>query len=150
MIVSHIARHLADAGLGAYDPAAVLPPDATPITVASMPPTDGAAVCVTTYPGGPEPDSRNGEEYPRLQVRVRADNPLDAMAMDRAAYDALHFTSDGPNVPRHLGDDTDRWWLQDCHAIQSEAQPIGVDANGRHEFVRNYQLTCWPEPAATP
>lgn len=145
-IVDGIAQLLADAGLGAYSPSDVLPADTTPITVASMPPTTGAAVCVTTYPGGPEPDTRNGEEYPRLQVRVRDANPLTAMAMDRAAYDALHFTTDGPHRPRLVGN----WWLQDCYAIQSEAQPIGVDANGRHEFVRNYQLTCWPDQPATP
>lgn len=148
-VVDGIARHLAASDVGAYSPDAVLPEGETPITVGAMPPTDGAAVCVTTYPGGPEPDSRNGEEYPRLQVRVRHQNPLEAMAMDRAAYDALQFTSDGPNRPRQL-DGPETWWLQDCYAIQSEAQPMGVDANGRHEYARNYQLTCWPDQPATP
>lgn len=148
-IVENIARLLATAGIGAYEPDDVLPEGQTPITVAAMPSMDGPAVCVTTYPGGPEPDSRNGEEYPRLQVRVRHDNPLHAIALDRAAYDALQFTSGGPNVPRTLGG-PEGWWLQDCYALQSEAQPMGVDANGRHEFARNYQLTCWPHQPATP
>lgn len=140
-VVDGIARHLAAAGVGAYDPDNPLPAGQTPITVGAMPSGDGPAVCVTTYAGGPEPDTRNGDEYPRLQVRVRHRNPLDALDMDRAAYEALRFTTGGTNRPRELDAD---WWLSDCYALQSEAQPLGIDANGRHEYVRNYQLTCRP------
>lgn len=144
-VVDGIARHLAAEGVGAYSPDAPLPAGQTPITVGAMPSSNGPAVCVTTYAGGPEPDTRNGWEYPRLQVRVRHKNPLEAMALDRSAYEALQFghNPDGPHRPRTLPG-TDGWWLQDCYALQSEAQPLGVDANGRHEYVRNYQLTCRP------
>lgn len=142
-VVDGIARLLAAAGVGAYDPDNPLPEGQTPITVGAMPPTDGPAVCVTTYAGGPEPDSRGGDEYPRLQVRVRDRNPLTALELDRSAYEALQFTTGGTNTPGVLpGAGT--WWMQDCHALQSEAQPMGVDANGRHEYARNYQLTCRP------
>lgn len=144
-VVDGIARDLSAKGVGAYaPPGQVLPAGQTPITIGVMPATGKAAVTVTTYPGGPEPDSRNGDEYPRLQVKVRAANPIEAMNLDRSAYEALQFTTDGPNRPREL---VGGWWLQDCYALQSEAQPLGVDANGRHEYVRNYQLTCWPAPA---
>ena len=139
-IVDAIARHLGTAGVGVYDPDNAIPKGQTTIAVGAMPSKEGAAVCVATYPGGPEPDSRGGDEFPRLQVRVRHTNPLLALAMDRAAYDALQFISAGEQRPRQL----DGWWLQDCYALQSEAQPLGVDANGRHEYVRNYQLTCRP------
>ena len=147
-VVDGVARALAAAGVGVYDPDNPIPANQTPIAVGAMPPSKGAAVVVTTYPGGPEPDSRNGDEYPRLQIRVRHRDPLAAMALDRSAYEALQFghTSGPPNEPRLL-DGPEPWWLQDCYALQSEAQPLGVDANGRHEYARNYQLTCWPVPA---
>lgn len=131
-VVDGMARILAAAGIGQYDPAAVLDPSQTPIAVAAIPESPDTAVAVTTYPGGPEPDSRNGWEYPRLQVRVRALNPLDALDLDRACYEALQEAA---------GDLGAGLFLQDCYALQSEAQPLGVDANGRHEFTRNYQLS---------
>lgn len=138
-ILDDLATELAAAGVGAYDPVNPLPDDQTPITLGAMPPEGVAAVVLTMYPG-PEPDSRGGDEYPRLQVRVRGADALEAHDLDRLAYDALHFTADGPNRPRVVGDH----WLQDCHAMQSYPQPLGIDANGRHEYVRNYQLTCRP------
>lgn len=112
-----------------------LDPDKVPVIVADMPPAPDEAVTVTTYPGGPEPDSRNGWEYPRLQVRVRALDPLEALAMDRLAFDALQAAPGAYPVT------LPGWLLQDCYALQSEAQPLGKDSNGRWEFVRNYQLT---------
>jgi hypothetical protein len=134
--VAGIATMLDAAGVGDYNPTGVTDPTQTPIAVASMPASGGAAIVLTTYPGGPEPDSRNGWEYPRLQVRVRDANPLSALDLDRAVFDVLQAAG---GVTLAGG-----WWLQDCYAVQSEAQPMGVDANGRHEFTRNYQLTCWP------
>ena len=132
---------LAEAGVGAYSPGVKLPTDATPIAVGGMPAGNGPAYAVTTYAGGPEPDSRNGWEFPRMQVRVRHRDPLAALDLDRAAYDALQFKPGGPG-PRTLPGDL--WELQDCHALQSEAQPLGIDSNGRWEYVRNYQLECRP------
>lgn len=133
-IVHGVCGLLAGAGVGAYSPTAALPVGQTPITIMAMPPAGDLAVCVTTYGGGPEPDSTNGWEYPRLQVRVRATNPLDALDLDRAAYNALQ-AAQGP-----LPDSG--WVLQDAYALQSEPTPLGPDDNGRHEYVRNYQLTA--------
>lgn len=131
-VVHGIGGLLAAAGLGAYT-TGVLPKNQTPITVATMPSGGDKAITVTTYPGGPPPDSRNGWEYPRLQVKVRSKNPLTAMELDRDVFDVLQ-TASGP-LP-----DTD-WVLSDCYALQSEAQPLGADDNARHEYVRNYQLS---------
>jgi len=116
----------------------VLDPALTPITVGATPPENGPAVTLNTYPGGPPPDTRNGWEYPRLQVRVRSADPFGALDLDRAVFDALQ-AAPGAYPVALTG-----WHLQDCYALQSEAQPLGVDANGRHEYVRNYQLECWP------
>lgn len=133
-VVAGMAAFLA-AGTGwTYDPAAAIPANATPLGVASLPEGFDTATAVTTYPGGPEPDVVNGWEYPRMQVRVRAVNPLDALELDRAAFDVLQGAGD-VTLPGGV------WFLQDCYALQSEAQPLGQDANGRWEFVRNYQLS---------
>lgn len=139
--VDGIGRILAAAGVGDYATDRDLDDALTPITVGSWPAGEGAAVVVTTYPGGPAPDSRNGWEYPRVQVKVRHADPLEALALDRACFEALQFTPTGPR-PRTLPGSTA--WLADCHALQSEAQPLGADGNGRHEFSRNYQLTIEP------
>lgn len=137
-IVDGLCRVLAGEGVGDYATDRALDPDMVPITVGAPPASDGAAVTLTTYSGGPEPDSRNGWEYPRLQVRVRDADPLAALDLDRQCFDALQALGT-QTLPPDAG-----WWLQDCYALQSEAQPLGQDDNGRHEFVRNYQLTCWP------
>lgn len=135
-LVAGIATRLDAQGAGAYSPDDVLPADRTPISVAGFPSTVGDAICLTTYPGGPEPDSRNGWEYPRLQVRVRSTDPLDALELDRRCYGELQGLS---NVTLAGG-----WFVQDCYALQSEAEPLGRDDNGRWEFARNYQLSTEP------
>lgn len=132
-LVDGMCQLLADDGVGAYSTTEALPAGQVPITVADSPPDGDQAVTVTTYAGGPEPDSRNGWEYPRLQVRVRATDPLAALDLDRACFASLQARQQ--LLPGGS------WWLQDCYALQSEAQPLGADDNGRHEFVRNYQLT---------
>jgi hypothetical protein len=139
-IVDGIAELIAAEGWGDYSTTEVLDPDLVPITVGVSPPTAGPAVTLTVYPG-PEPDSRNGWENPRLQVRVRHADVLAALALDRQVYDALQ-TAGGQVLP---GDGT--WFLQDCYALQSEPQQLGVDGNGRVEYVRNWQLSTEP---ATP
>lgn len=139
-VLDGIGQLLDTAGVGVYDPAAVIPAGSVPITVGDMPPDFDSAVTINTYPGGPEPDTRNGWEFPRLQVRVRALNPLDALDLDRAAFNALQAAPGKYPTPLPGGS----WWLQDCAAVQSEAQPLGIDPNGRHEYVRNYQLATEP------
>lgn len=136
-VVDGIGRLLAAGGVGAYSPDAALPAGQTPIAVGDMPPEADTALALNTYPGGGEPDSLNGWEYPRMQVRVRARDPLEALDLDRAAFDVLQAAAG--KYPAVLPGGT--WLLQDCYALQSEAQPLGVDANGRHEYVRNYQLS---------
>lgn len=133
-LLDGLARHLAAAGLGAYSTTEALPPDRVPIAVQAAPPGADTALVLTTYPGGPAPDSRNRWEYPRLQVKVRDRNPLDALDLDRAAFDQLQA----------LVAELPGWHVTDCYALQSEAQPLGADDNGRHEYVRNYQLTVQP------
>ena len=137
-IVDAIAKQLDALTAWTYSPTADMPSGAVPITVGGMPAKDpagnGAAVCLTTYGSGPEPASKNGWEYPRMQVRVRHANALEAMALDRVAYDALQELSG--DLPGST------WHLTDCYALQSDAQPLGRDDGSRWEYVRNYQLTA--------
>lgn len=134
VLIDGLARMVAAAGVGEYDPVGWLPGVLPPITIGAMPPTPDLAITLTTYPGGPEPDSRNGWEYPRLQVRIRGANALEALTLERTLFDVLQ-TPGSQVLPGG------EWFLQDCYALQSEAAPMGVDANGRHEYARNYQLT---------
>lgn len=134
-IVSGIGLLLAAEGVGDYAEDRPLDPEQVPIAVGVSPPEPARVVVLNTYAGGPEPDSRNGWEYPRLQVRVRDATPEGALDLDRAAFDVLQTAA---------GDLGDGWLLQDCYALQSTAEPLGQDAAGRHEYVRNYQLTCEP------
>ena len=140
-IVTALCQVLHDAGVGVYSPTDPLPADVVPIAVSGWPATHDTAVVLTTYSGSPEPDSINGWEFPRLQVRVRATSPLDALRVERDTWRALQFTAAGPG-PRDLPGGG--WWLQDCYALQSEAEPMGRDENGRWEYVRNYQLEALP------
>lgn len=137
-VVADIGQLLGDTVTG-WDYATDRPlnPGETPVVVAGNPPDD-VAVVVNTYPGGPEPDTRNGTEYPRLQVRTRHTDPLAALDLDRAAYDALQATP-GKYPVALTG-----WLLTDCYSVTGEAQPLGQDSGGRWEYVRNYQLTVQP------
>lgn len=138
-LVDGIARLIAAQVAGVdYATDRALDPALTPLTIGAGPSSDGPAVVLNTYPGGPPPDTRNGWEYPRLQVRVRSDNPYGALDLDRDVFEALQPVAGRYPAPLF------GWELQDCYALQSEAQPLGVDANGRHEYVRNYQLSVAP------
>jgi hypothetical protein len=142
--------------LWAYAPDTELPAGKVPVTISGLPAADpaggGAAVTLAPY-AGPEPNTRDGEEYPRLQVRVRHENPLAAMDLDRVAYDALATvlvsfgTAEPVELPVAAGQTT-TYLLTDCYALQSDAQPLGRDESGRWEYVRNYQLTTERAPAA--
>lgn len=147
-----------DAPRWAYSPDAELPAGKVPVTIAGLPASDpaggGAAVAVATYGSGPEPNTRDGIEYPRLQVRTRHENPLTGLYLDRVAYDALATvlqafgSSVTVELPPAKPDQEDRWLLTDCYALQSDAQPLGRDDSGRWEYVRNYQLTTERTPTA--
>lgn len=135
-LLEALAIHLDARDVGYYAADTALPAAVTAISLAGFPPGNDTAVALTTYPG-PAPDSRNAVEYPRLQVRVRAKDPRAALDLDRAVFAALQHT---PGTTVTLTG----WALTDCHALQSEAQPMGRDTNSRWEFSRNYQLTTEP------
>lgn len=132
--VDPLAARLAAAGVGDYATDRALDPAKPAIALLTLPESPDSAVALTPYPG-PEPDSREGDEYPRMQVRVRAGDVLAALDLDRAVFAVLQATPGG--FPVGLTG----WELSDCYALQSDPMPMGVDGNGRPEFVRNYQLT---------
>lgn len=131
-LLDDFARLVDASGAGVYDPDGAVPDGSVIVSVAGMPPVDGDAIAVTTY-GGPEPDSRNGTEHPRLQVRVRSADPNAALDLDRAIFDHLQGRAHETL--------TSGAYLQDCYALQSAPAPMGQDRNGRWEYARNYQLT---------
>lgn len=135
-VAAALAQVLNDAGCGVYSPDAPIPDAAVPISIAGFTGTHPVCIAVTTYAGAMPPDSREGDEFPRLQVRVKAPDPMRAYELERDCWTALQFTTTGPR-PRQIDPD---WWLQDCYAIQSEAEPLGRGDDGGWEFVRNYQL----------
>lgn len=136
LLLDLLAADLAVATTWQYSTTVVLNPARVQIHLGGDPESPDAVVVLTTYPGGPEPDSRNGWTYPRLQVKVRGTDPLAALALDLDAFNALQFTPGGPQ-PRDIGG----LFLQDCYALQSEAEPLGQDSQGRWSYVRNYQLS---------
>lgn len=136
-LLDDLGTMLADAGVGFYSATDPLPDDQVPIAILGEPETTGPAVTLATY-AGPEPDTRNGWEYPRLQVRVRHADALAAGDLERTVYAALQAAPG--TYPRTLTG----WVLQDCYALQSDAQLLGRDSTGRWDLVRTYQLTCWP------
>lgn len=132
-----LALHLDAEGVGTYATSTPFGPGDLPLSIGGFPPGHGPAVMLTPYPGGPEPDSRNGWEYPRLQVRVRHQDPLEAQRLDRTAYEVLQAAAGTYPVGLPGG----VWLLQDCYALQSEAEPLGRDDAGLWHYARNYQLT---------
>lgn len=139
-LLDDLGRLLHEADVGFYSTTEAIPADAVPIVIGAMPPQPATALSLDTYPGGPEPDTRNGWSYPRLQVRVRSDDPLAAIALDEAAYAVLQ--AEVGKYPADLPGST--WLLQDCYTLQSVPEPLGQDTEGRHEYVRNYQLAVEP------
>lgn len=139
-LLDDLGKLLDASDVGFYSTTVALPSDQVPIVIGATPPAPDRVLALNTYPGGPEPDSRNGWSYPRLQVRVRASNPLEALALDAAAFAVLQAAPG--KYPMDLPGST--WLLQDCYALQSVAEPLGQDAQGRHEYVRNYQLATEP------
>lgn len=131
--VDGIARKLAAAGVGWYSTTDPMPANVTPLTIGGMPGTTGAAIGLFPYPGPQAPNSVTGWRYPRLQVRARHSDPLAAQALLESVYTVLQGIG-----PETLPDGTE---LQDCHALESGMLPMGQDANGRHEYTQNYQLT---------
>ena len=132
-VIEGLAQRLDAAGVGWYSTTEAIPDDVVPISVAGMPGTKGAAIGLYPYPGPESPDSRNGWEYPRMQVRARHADALAAQALLREVFNVLQGIG-----PETLPDGTE---LQDCHALESGPLPMGQDANGRHEYTHNYQLT---------
>ena len=121
--------------MGDYAPDRELLAGLLPIVVGEVPALPGPAVILTPYEG-PEPDSRNGWEFPRLQVRVRASDALAAAAIHGEVFRVLQALS---GMTLHSGA-----YLQDCYALQSAPIPIGNDDNGRWHSTVNYQIESHP------
>ncbi|MFD5231018.1 minor capsid protein [Streptomyces qaidamensis] len=126
-VTDGVARLLAGLDLLAYDPTG----KTGDTFVERMPSTPDAAVCLSLYDAG-APDTISAYDTVRLQVRVRG-GPDPRTSRDRAwaIYSALHGLA-GVDLP-------DGTWLI-LSAARGTPGPMGVDAQGRHEHVVNFDL----------
>jgi hypothetical protein len=122
-----VARLLADHQLATYDPEGVN----GDLFVETMPPGPDAAVALWLYDGA-APDARNAYDRVRLQVRVRGGpDPRISRRRAHAIYSTLHGLA-GIELP-------DGTWLV-LAAARGTPAPMGLDSNGRHEHVVNFDL----------
>lgn len=122
-----IARHLHLKNLLAYDPDG----SGGDTFLDDMPSGPDAAVAITSYQTGVEPDSLLPYDEPRIQVRTRDTDPTAARTRCASIYSELHGLG-----PVDLPDGT-RLIL--VVALQGGPTAIGKDQNGRMEYVANFR-----------
>ncbi|MEV6105699.1 minor capsid protein [Streptomyces sp. NPDC051940] len=128
-VLEGLALHLTSKGLATYNPAAA----GGDCFLEAMPSTPGLAVVLTGY-GGPESDSANPYDEPRVQIRVRgAADPRVSRSRAEAIRSELHGL--GPLI---LPDGTH---LILAIAMQAAPASMGRDEAGRFEHVVNYRCT---------
>jgi hypothetical protein len=125
-LLDGLARYLADRGLVDYQPNGA----GGDCYLESMPQTPDEVVVLTLYGGDVDP--LNPNDQPRLQVRARG-TPDRRVSRGRvqAIYDQLHG-----ETHLTLPDST---YLISARARQTVAS-MGIDDNGRHEHVTNFDL----------
>ncbi|MFD8948993.1 minor capsid protein [Streptomyces xanthophaeus] len=126
-VLDSLARHLAAAGLLAYDPTG----RSGDTFVEAMPPAPDRAVSLALYDAGPQA-SRDDDQDRRLQIRVRGTaDPRVSRTRCEALHDVLQGLA-GVELPGgvHLVLATSR----------GTPAPMGTDSSGRHEHVVNFDL----------
>lgn len=126
-LTEEIAQLLHNLGLGVYKA------DGTAggtIYLTRLPQTPDIAIAVARY-AGPEADAKLPYDEPRIQIRTRGSKTDTRIGETKAQqiYDALHGMSS-----RTLPGGT---WLLQVVAVQSGPVYMGVDGNGRDEWVVN-------------
>ena len=135
-LLDGLAEHLADNGIGVYEPpgeyATPYAPTDVGIVIGTMPQAPTRAIALAQY-GGPEAPITAGMDSPQVQIRVRGDrDPDTSRSLAQAAYDLLHG-AEWLTLP--TGD-----LIELAVGVQSGPVHLGADASGRHEHVVNVRL----------
>lgn len=130
-LLEEVAMLLTELGLGQYTP------DGTGGTVylLALPSTPDVCMSVTPYNSGADGDAGLPYDKPRYQIRCRGTKAdrTSGYTLGKAVYDALHGLGS-----RTLPGGT---WMLQCLAVAGGGPGyIGVDDQGRAEFVINVEL----------
>lgn len=120
-LVEDIADYLDDQGLGTVQ---------TDIFYNNMPDTPDNCLAVYAYAGQAPPTTWDAE-YPSIQVKVRNTDSIDAYELAYSVFTTLHRLTN-PSMTSTK----DYYYI---YATQSPAM-MGKDANGRYEFVVNFNV----------
>ncbi|KAB7834065.1 minor capsid protein [Streptomyces mobaraensis] len=127
-LLDGLARMLAAAGAGHYQPNGVYAGSETAITIAALPPAPDRCICLSAYPVADSPvltDVTTG-----VQVRTRAGaDPREADALDDQVLDVLHGAG-----PLLLGA------VRVQLITRTAGAPIGADSSGRMERASTYHV----------
>lgn len=125
-LLEEFAQLLAARGLGTFNADGSA---GGTIFLAALPTAPDRCKALAIY-GGAESSTLLDYDEPRLQIRCRGGkDPREAETDAGVVYDALHGLG---YLPLPGGT-----WLQLAVGIQAGPVYIGVDANGRHEYVVN-------------
>lgn len=129
-LLEELAQLLDDLGLGAYHADGSI---GGTIYHPALPTAPDRCMALARY-GGAESDSRNPYDEPSIQIRCRgaAADAREAEIDAQAVYDALHGLE-----ARDLAGGT---WLQLIVCGGGGPTYIGIDQNGRHEYVVNARV----------
>lgn len=88
-LLTGLAQHLADNGVGLWRPTGTYVAGETGIVLAAMPPDPDRIVCLTAYPVSSRPDTADATVA--VQVRTRAGkDPRDVADLSDEVYELLH------------------------------------------------------------
>lgn len=131
-LLAGLAEHLADNGIGTWNPTGAYTAAQVGIALETMPQAPSRAIGIWQYGAGEASAVADYDEV-RVQVRVRGTaDPRVSRAQAQAVYDLLHGDSF-----RTLPDGTV------CESIlgtQGGPVSIGQDGNARHEHVVNLRV----------
>lgn len=131
MLAVAVARHLDELEVVTFDESGI----AGNTFVGSMPSSPDEAIAISPAGGNPT-NSHDGYDEPIIQVRCRAaaSDPRPAYRQARLIYEALV----GLHAVWLDEDGDDAAYVIRTTAVQSDPFPLGVDDNGRPEYVQNF------------
>ncbi len=137
-LIAGLAQHLADAGIGLWQPTVPYAPGDTAIVVAVLPAAPDRCVCLTPYPV--EDWVGVADVTVGVQVRCRGgQDPTGAQDLDDRVFDLIH------------GADGHSWGGVDVVQVYRQSgAPIGRDKNDRYQVTSNDYIDADRPTASRP